>query len=225
MGEIMFLLPGARTENIAVQHLKDEVLIYDLTADRAFCLNKTAALVFNACDGETPLDHLKDQFQLTDEIIFLALDDLKKDNLIGGDYVSPLAGINRRQVIRQAGLASMIALPIIAGLTAPTAANAASVGADNGVACATFMPSGSRECKSGNCASAQRSTYSYADGTNSQSSAGTRCCISGETVGTYTTYSTAAGFCNFSVRCCTGSGTETFDSTFNRNVCTCAATS
>lgn len=65
---------------------------------------------------------------MTDEIIFLALDGLKKEKLLedNSQYVSPFAEMNRRAVIRKVGLASLIALPVISNLIAPTAGQAAS---------------------------------------------------------------------------------------------------
>lgn len=119
-------LPKARTENIIVQDLRDELLIYNRTTDQAYSLNETSKIVFNACDGKTSFDELKRRHKYTDELIYLALDELKKQNLIETDYVSPFAGVSRREVIRQVGLASMIALPVIANVVAPTAASAAS---------------------------------------------------------------------------------------------------
>lgn len=119
-------LPKARTDNIVTQDLNDEILIYDRTTDRMLCLNETSAKVFNACDGVTTFAELKAKYQLTDEIIFLTLDELKKNDLLAGEYKSPFAGISRREAVRKAGLASMIALPLIAGITAPQASQAAS---------------------------------------------------------------------------------------------------
>ena len=44
--------PIARRENLIVEELPDEVLVYDLTTDKAHCLNRTAALIWKNCDGE-----------------------------------------------------------------------------------------------------------------------------------------------------------------------------
>ena len=41
-------------------------------------------------------------------------------------FKSPLAGMDRRQLIKKIGLSSMIALPLISSLVAPNAANAQS---------------------------------------------------------------------------------------------------
>jgi hypothetical protein len=44
--------PLARREKLVVQNLGDETLIYDLDENRAYCLNETAARVWQFCDGE-----------------------------------------------------------------------------------------------------------------------------------------------------------------------------
>jgi hypothetical protein len=129
-------LPNTRT-NLLVQDLNDEVLIYDLNADKSYCLNSTAKTVFNACNGKTTIEDLKIQTKLSEDLIFLALDEIKKNELIEGEYASPFAGMNRREVIRKVGLASMIALPVISGLIAPSAANAASGNCVANAACYT----------------------------------------------------------------------------------------
>jgi len=121
----------ARSADIVVQTLGKEILIYDLNAHKAYNLNETSSLVYQACDGKTTFDELKRKNKFTDDLIFLALDQLKSDNLIELDnsFVSPFNGISRREAIRKVGLASMVALPVIASLVAPTAAMAQSAGA------------------------------------------------------------------------------------------------
>lgn len=122
-------LPIARSRDIVVQKVEKETLIYDLITFKAYNLNETASLVYQACDGKTTFEKLKRKHGFNDEIIFLALEQLKKDKLIEVDdsYISPFAGMSRREVIRKAGIASMIALPVISSLVAPTAASAQSV--------------------------------------------------------------------------------------------------
>ena len=121
----MHKLPKIR-ENLLVQDLADEILIYDLSADKMFCLNSTARTVFNACDGNIEFAALKIASNLTDEIIHLSLDELKKQNLLADDYASPFIGLNRREVIKKVGLSTMFALPVITARAAPTAAQTAS---------------------------------------------------------------------------------------------------
>ena len=122
-------LPLARSKDLVIQNLGEEILVYDLNTNRVFNLNETSAIVYNACDGKTTFEELKQKSNFRDEVIFLALDQLKKEELIEVDssYVSPFAGMSRREVIRKVGFASMIALPVISSLVAPKAANAQSV--------------------------------------------------------------------------------------------------
>ena len=142
-------LPLARNEGIVVQDLDEETLAYDLVTHKAYCLNQAASLVYRACGAKSSFEELKRKHEFTDEIIFLALDELKRANLLEGDgpYVSPFAGMSRREAIRRFGLASMIALPAISSLVVPTAAHAQSGLNPDFTRCTT-----PGECASANCA-------------------------------------------------------------------------
>ena len=138
-------LPKARTTELVEQEAGSELLVYDLQTSRAYTLNETSKNVFKACgDGEASFEELKRQHKYTDDIVYLALDELKKNNLVEGNYSSPFSGTSRREAIRRVGLASMVALPLISSLIAPSAANAASgstVCTPNAAGC---TPSGSQ---------------------------------------------------------------------------------
>lgn len=124
----MKILPQARNTGIVIQHADQELLVYDLVTHKAFNLNETAMNVFNCCDGETTFDALQSKYNLTAEIVYLALDELKKRDLLeeNAAYESPFVNLSRREAIRRAGLASMAALPVISSLVAPSAVSAAS---------------------------------------------------------------------------------------------------
>lgn len=121
-------LPPARNENIVIQEVNNETLVYDLLNNKAYCLNETSAKVFQACGNNETFKDLKSKHSFTDDIIYLSLDELKKNNLLNSEYSSPFVEMNRREVIRRVGLASMVALPIISSLIAPQAINAQSLG-------------------------------------------------------------------------------------------------
>jgi len=115
-------LPRSRTENIIVQNLDKEILIYDLNTNKAFCLNETSAIVYQACDGKTTIESLKSRHRkLTDEIILLAIDELQKENLLS----EKVEGLSRRALLTKAAYAA-VALPLITSLIAPLAVHAAS---------------------------------------------------------------------------------------------------
>ena len=149
-------LPKARTENLLEQNLKDETLLYDLTIDKAFNLNETLTIIYKACGQNMSFEEIKRKHKFTDEFIYLALDELKRNNLLAEEYTSPFAGTSRREVIKKVGLATMFALPLISGLVAPKAVNAASgdsgspvQSSDIGVGCNTFT--GGRKSDGTNC--------------------------------------------------------------------------
>ena len=47
------IFPKARSQQIVVQELPDETLVYDLKRHKALCLNRAAGLVWKRCDGQT----------------------------------------------------------------------------------------------------------------------------------------------------------------------------
>ena len=128
--------PVFRQEELVVQELINEVLIYDLKVDKAYCLNETSALVWKLCDGTRSVTEITRfiagsvDYPVTEDLVWLALDQLKKENLLanGDEIASHFKGVSRRAVIRKVGLTSMITLPLISSLTAPTAASAQSSG-------------------------------------------------------------------------------------------------
>lgn len=121
-------LPKTRTSNILEMKADGELLIYDLRHNKAYNLNETSKIIYKACADQLSYDELKRVSNFTDDLIHFALDQLKNQNLLADEsYVSPFEGLNRREVIRKVGLASIIALPVISVLIAPAAVNASSV--------------------------------------------------------------------------------------------------
>lgn len=128
------IVPKARKENLVVQELDGEVLIYDLNTNKAFCLNESSALVWQACDGNKNVSEIRNSLgkqlnsPVNDDYVWLALDQLKKENLIENkdEVVADFKGLSRREVVKKIGLGTMLALPIVASLTAPMAVHALS---------------------------------------------------------------------------------------------------
>jgi len=121
-------LPRARKENLIVKDVDGEMLVYDLTNDKAHCLNKTAALVWNSCDGQSTVSEIaqfltaQTKTKVDDAVVWLALDQLQKFNLLEAAPAAPahLAGMTRRQWVRNVGFAA-VALPAIISIAAPAA--------------------------------------------------------------------------------------------------------
>jgi hypothetical protein len=122
--------PESRKQGIIVQELEGEVLIYDLQVNKAHCLNKTSALVWNLCDGKHSISDIGKQLSgrfaaaVTEDFVFFALEQLKKKNLLlnGKESETIFEGLSRREIIRKVGIGSFVALPVIASLVAPVAA-------------------------------------------------------------------------------------------------------
>jgi hypothetical protein len=125
-------IPIARKDGLVIQETTDEVLVYDLTSNKAHCLNQTAAFVWKSCDGNNSISDITNRFQkeigssVHEDLVWLAIDQLNDKNLLEKDLTADFAGRSRREVIKKIGLAAVIALPIVASLTAPSSAMAAS---------------------------------------------------------------------------------------------------
>ncbi len=125
--------PRARKDDLIVKKMPDEVLVYDLRRDKAHCLNHTAALIWNYCDGRTSVANIagrlgKELNATVDErVVWLALKELSKNHLLQERMVPPaaMAGINRRQMIRALGVAAVVAVPVVTSIVAPTPAQTA----------------------------------------------------------------------------------------------------
>lgn len=126
--------PIGLRNNILVQELEKELLLYDLSRDKVFCLNETSSLIWNLCDGENSIEDIRQKISLrlrtniSEEIIWLALDKLKTEQLLSnhGEIVIDFNNLSRREVIKRAGLSTMVALPLVLSIISPSAVNAAS---------------------------------------------------------------------------------------------------
>lgn len=148
--------PKGREDNIVVQESNGELLLYDLTTNKAYCLNPTSAAIWNLCDGNRSLPDITKQLSkqlkqpVTDDLVWLAIDQFKTDSLLSGsnEIEIKLGGLSRREVIRKVGVATMVALPAITSIVAPIAAMAQSGLAGVGGACVN--PNDCRPCANGN---------------------------------------------------------------------------
>jgi len=130
------LMPQARQDELVVEELQDETLVYDLERHEASCLNRTAALVWRHCDGRSSVADvaalLEEQSATpTDEaVVWMALDRLSRANLLSESVTLPAdkAQYSRREMLRKlrrvAGISLL--LPVIESIVAPLAAAQAS---------------------------------------------------------------------------------------------------
>lgn len=154
-------IPRSRRHQLVIQKLPDEVLIYDLETNKAFCLNPTAAFVWQSCDGHNSVGQIADLLSkklktpVEEVVVWFALKELERHKLLDGAVEAPpaVSAINRRQLIQTIGKASAVALPMIFAITAPMPAAAQSgcrqtfqsCGGSNGSCCS------GNTCLSGSC--------------------------------------------------------------------------
>lgn len=124
--------PTARKSGLVVQELPGELLVYDTENNKAHCLNQTAAFVWKACDGKKSAADISDLYKtesgagLSEEVVWLAIDQLNENALLEHQVRTVFAGQSRREVLKKIGFTSIVALPVIASLVAPRNAMAAS---------------------------------------------------------------------------------------------------
>lgn len=153
--------PMARHKDLVIQDMPDEVLVYDVNTNKAHCLNHSAAFIWKNCNGNNSIADIVREFEadgrgkVSEDFVWLAIDQLYENSLLEHEIVPRFAGQSRRQVIKTIGLASMVAVPVIASLIAPESALAAgSCACVNAAGCAgrTSCPSTTNCNPAGQCA-------------------------------------------------------------------------
>jgi Coenzyme PQQ synthesis protein D (PqqD) len=120
--------PMARQSGLVVQEMPDEVLVYDMDTNKAHCLNQSAAFIWKSCDGSNSVIDIVKEFEsngrgkVTEDFVWLAIDQLNENGLLQNKVAPRFQGQSRRQVLKTIGLASLVALPVIASLVAPKSA-------------------------------------------------------------------------------------------------------
>ena len=148
--------PIARRSGIVVKKMDNEVLVYDTERHQAHCLNSNAAVIWEHCDGSRTVSELSDLLQNNDpdmtenekeNLVWIALNQLEKSHLLNQPIArsEPIKGMTRRQLMKAAGVAALIAVPVVSTILAPTAAHASTCLA-SGQGCSL-----SAQCCSGLC--------------------------------------------------------------------------
>lgn len=140
----------ARQAELVVQEMPDEVLVYDLRNHEAHCLNQTAALVWNHCDGQRATAEIAALMTeeldkpVSEDVVWLALKQLSKAGLLQEPVTIPqeVERVSRRQVMRRIGIAAMV--PLVMSVVVPTAMAGASV-PPVCIPCANFGGVGNRQ--------------------------------------------------------------------------------
>jgi len=163
MGAMNARRPRARSALLLVRDLGDEVVVYDLESHRGHCLNRTAALVWRACDGRSTIGAIAAQLgrelgvRVEEGLVRYALRKLDQAHLLRAGF--PAATLTRREIARRLGAAAL--LPAVVSLLAPTPSQAATceagcptcdcTGQPNGTTCWNGTDCSSYVCCNGSC--------------------------------------------------------------------------
>ena len=106
--------PSARRSGVFAENLPEEVILYDKSSNKVHCLSKTAAAIWESCDGTKSVDDLARIVEAklgapTDrEVVLLALEELEKADLLeaGSGIVPEAALTSRREAVGKIALAS-----------------------------------------------------------------------------------------------------------------------
>lgn len=131
--------PLARTDKLVTETLDGELLVYDLNGDIALHLNRTAAFVWQSCDGSRTVAELvalvAEEFAESpdEDVVLMALDTLADHGLIVSGYDErdgAEVALSRRRFFRRVGVTGTAALnaPVVFTMLVPTADAALSNG-------------------------------------------------------------------------------------------------
>ncbi len=122
-------LPNKVRQNFSVQKVGVETLVYDELRHRAFCLNRTSSAIWRMCDGTRTVANMAEAATLelgapvSDEVVRLALADLRRDGLVEAELAPAIpAEISRRRLLRTLGATALLLPSIAAVAPLPAAA-------------------------------------------------------------------------------------------------------
>ncbi|GBE93536.1 PqqD family protein [Nostoc cycadae] len=139
------MIPVARTENLLIQEVGDELIVYDETRDTAHCLSAIAVRVWYLCNGQNTVETiarlLQEEFEFPPNqkvdwhgLVQLTLAELEQFHLLDAAVTEPLNSpqTSRRQVLKKVSLVGGFAIgslfPAIKSIIVPTPAMAAPTG-------------------------------------------------------------------------------------------------
>src|SRR3954452_6052680 len=93
--------PLARSEDLVIEELGEEVLVYDTVVDRAHSLSAAATRVWRACDGKSSVESLSSRLGMDEETVTQALVELDDCRLLT-DVQTHAPGMTRRAVALKA---------------------------------------------------------------------------------------------------------------------------
>jgi hypothetical protein len=124
-------LPRARQDDLLVETLGEELLLYDQNSHTAHCLSPIAACVWRHCDGERDMTELAELAGASESVVTDALHELREKDLLAAEPAlmqSTFPGVSRREAIIRVARVGVAAAgaSLIVSATAATPAMASS---------------------------------------------------------------------------------------------------
>lgn len=121
--------PQARSEDLVVEEIGQETLVYDLAKDRAHCLNRTSSWIWKRCDGRTSVAELTVALcrelgtEFDEQWVRISLKQLSRAGLLDrpARTSSAFATASRREFAKKLGKMAVL-VPVISSVTAPLSA-------------------------------------------------------------------------------------------------------
>jgi hypothetical protein len=118
-------------QNVIVQEVFGEILIYDLERNIVRRLNPIAAAIWKQCDGHKDVAQIvqsmapQSEGQVDEQVVLLAVRQLSRSHLFTAPApeMPSAKRVSRRDWIKRMGIA---AVPVVTSMAVPTAAQAAS---------------------------------------------------------------------------------------------------
>lgn len=157
------MIPVARTENLLIQEVDDELMVYDQEGNTCHCLNPVAARVWHYCDGYNTVDDiskfLEEELEIsadTDirDLVWLALEELESFGLMKEYLREPIPikmGLSRRKVLGKTGrlaggLVAGALFPMVQSILAPQPAIAGCSGISSNSIFDNLIPRANAAC-------------------------------------------------------------------------------
>lgn len=117
-----------KRDQLIVEELGTELMIYDQQRNQAFCLNQKAAFVWQHCDGQMTVAAIAAKMEETlgepidEKVVEFALQSLAQDGLLEPATIPTLipAGMTRREIMQKIGVRTAVALPLVTALLVAT---------------------------------------------------------------------------------------------------------
>jgi hypothetical protein len=130
-------MPSRISQNVSMQQIGAETLVYDGQRHLAFCLNASSGAVWKMADGTRTMAQIAHATSLeigaevSEVLAGYIVETLRADGLLepttqsgNGNGVEATPGISRRAMLQRLGVGGAMLLPVVASIAAPTAAQA-----------------------------------------------------------------------------------------------------